>query len=658
MSHCVLLKLPKQVQKLPLTGAVLKANKTWADGVRIIATLRCGQLTSDDKKSWKLQWNVEKTKEMTQEEDDADTESEEDALDTAIVRLPPKRSARGPTGGITPGLRPTPVKPTTATARQQDSKSTAMVTVEYAGMPQKGEQVTNRSSTWKETTVTSVQFNFAEFEHLDRHGKNDDFTSFRPGCSFQIKFKSSQADKYIRTTTFYVWAVGMKYGKSKRSNHPRTVVLQRQVGDKPVGPLESWSAFHLSVAPAFYNQLVIGKKLKPKDYPAEWDTFMYKHHVDSDKRTEKMKRIVRWTDSGLSTCTNVHNPYEEPGVGKAGKDDDPKDDEAHEQPARKKRKTHDEPEPMHNQTAGGNTPFPSARVTLPFPNVPASVPGPNFNAQADSGDARYLKHIESQLKETEDAKKAAEAASAKAAAAATIRQDSAVETLVKTMADQLSHERSRNAETHQVQQQMIQQQANQTYYSMNLQANTNAMHQQHNFMLQLHSNARRDDVPLAMDRAWQSCSAVQPVQPPYIELQPPTPYYPGPPAQAAAPGYYHGHPAQAAYPPQAYPALQPQGVAQYPALQHHGYHPGPPAQAAAPPAAAPPAAAPPAAAPPAAAPPAAAPPAAAPPAAPSPAQLYLALPPPDVHTTGGFCPQCGMKKIAVDKFCAQCGRAN
>jgi predicted amidophosphoribosyltransferase len=38
--------------------------------------------------------------------------------------------------------------------------------------------------------------------------------------------------------------------------------------------------------------------------------------------------------------------------------------------------------------------------------------------------------------------------------------------------------------------------------------------------------------------------------------------------------------------------------------------------------------------------------------------LYLALPPPDVHTTGGFCPQCGMKKIAVDKFCAQCGRAN
>ena len=345
-------------------------------------------------------------------------------------------------------------------------------------MPGKGDVLTPRSSPWNDTIVVAVKSNFAEFSHMESRtgGKYTNYLSLRPGCSFQMKFRSKQANKEVKITQFYIWTVGMQYGKKNTSHNFRTVVLQRQVGDKPVGPVESWSGPHLSVAPEFFNMLVPERKLTKKDYPAEWDDYMFKSHKEPSARLEKMKRLVQWRENAApptATPMSDKNAYNEGGEGdeQGGTDDDAQDAEARGHHAGKKRKTHHEPASIHNPR-GVKIPYPvnhSAIVPLPRPNVAASVPGSHVAAQAQwgqtySGDDRYLKQIENQLKEkeearknAEDARKNAEADAKKAAEAAAARQDTAVCALIKTLSDQVVNERSEKVNAlqnaHQAQQQ-------------------------------------------------------------------------------------------------------------------------------------------------------------------------------------------------------------
>ena len=536
MSHGVLLQLPEQVRKLPLTEPAMKRNKTWAEGVRIIATLRCGKFNETTK--WNAQWLTEKTKEEKAQEDAEDTPPEEGDVEVEEVAdpKPPKRSR---TGGITPG-RHTSVKAAPKAVKPEVAKlglQNALVPASLAWMPRKGDKFIKTSSPWKEAEVTAIFHNFAAFDNLDRNvsGKKAEWLSFRPGCAFQMKFKSKTVGKELRTTKFYVWTVGMLYSKKSSSSKPvRAVVLQRQVGSKPVGPLETWNAFHLSTAPAFFNMLVSGKRLNKKDFPDEWDDYMYRSHIAPNVRASKMLRLVQWRDKA-----NKQQEEQDEEDGEEENDsseDDVQEAEARSQPARKKRKT---------------------QSALPEPNVAASVPGPNVAAQRQGGQAnpvedRYLKHIENQLKATEDASKAAVADAKKALEAEATEKKKAIDDLIKTMAEQNANERTEkiNAQkmAHEAQQLQSQQQANASYYALNLQASTNSMHQQQHFMLQLQSSPMRNNAQVTMDKAWESYGAMPPVQPPYHTLQPRT-GLPAPQAAAPPAHQYLTLPAPAAAPP-------------------------------------------------------------------------------------------------------------
>ena len=94
--------------------------------------------------------------------------------------------------------------------------------------------------------------------------------------------------------TFMILAVGVLYGKTATATKFRTAVVTRKVNEDPeYGPLEMWPAAFLSLKPGYFH-VISEKRLAQKDFPPNWDTYMYKEHGAPCKYQDVVKNLVKW----------------------------------------------------------------------------------------------------------------------------------------------------------------------------------------------------------------------------------------------------------------------------------------------------------------------------------------------------------------------------
>ena len=91
-----------------------------------------------------------------------------------------------------------------------------------------------------------------------------------------------------------ILAVGVLYGKTATATKFRTAVVTRKVNEDPeYGPLEMWPAAFLSLKPGYFH-VISEKRLAQKDFPPNWDTYMYKEHGAPCNYQDVVKNLVKW----------------------------------------------------------------------------------------------------------------------------------------------------------------------------------------------------------------------------------------------------------------------------------------------------------------------------------------------------------------------------
>ena len=212
MAHGVLMDLPAQVTKLPLSEQELVKDPLWFETVRTVATIRGGKLTKAQEQQWKEVWDDPRPTSATL------TTPDSSQLVSAI------------------------------TAGSQVSASTII----NDNMPTPGTLLPKKAkSAWDACTVMDVLRNFVVTDGLPRLGLalTESRLCLKAGALFNVR-RNPGADDAI--TTFKVWAVGIVMAKG--GHEYRAAVIQRKVAPTAVfGAPEMWSAASLSIPPPMFQ---------------------------------------------------------------------------------------------------------------------------------------------------------------------------------------------------------------------------------------------------------------------------------------------------------------------------------------------------------------------------------------------------------------------
>ena len=212
MAHGVLMDIPAVVTTLPLSEQELDKDPEWFETVRIVATVRGGELTQAQVDEWKEVW------------DDPHTTS---------------------------ATLPTPDSSEPVSASTADIKLSAII-IDSDVLPKPGTLLPKKpKSPWDACLVTDVQRNFVVTDGLPRSGLalKQSRLCLMPGAVIEIRRHPGKDD---RITTFKVWAVGIVMAGGQHEY--RAAVLQRKVGPTAeFGGPEMWAANCLSLLPSMYN---------------------------------------------------------------------------------------------------------------------------------------------------------------------------------------------------------------------------------------------------------------------------------------------------------------------------------------------------------------------------------------------------------------------
>jgi hypothetical protein len=215
---------PEEARQRCTAAKEIEADPGWGDQMRIVATIRGGDLHDKDKKEW---YNHHA----------ADYEIDNPyALKPAKKNQMSKMKNEVPAKAKRKSTRKTSApKASTVTdvASSPAKEGGVLVSAAYAHLPRIGDQIImSTSSPYGVCKVLRVYTNFVETDVVSRTGS----ITMKCGTQFQIRF----APKDDLVTIVNILAVGIIYGAKAGSHQYRVAVFRRKYnGDKTWGPLET-----------------------------------------------------------------------------------------------------------------------------------------------------------------------------------------------------------------------------------------------------------------------------------------------------------------------------------------------------------------------------------------------------------------------------------
>ena len=212
MSHGVLREVP--IKKLP-TAEDIDADPDWGLNMRIVATLRGGELTLAEDKEW------------------CGHHASDFGIPNPYKKQAPTKAAakREPVPQVPRASKRTKVSTSTAASAKPIKGVGAVVRAEYAKLPRVGEFINLSSNTqWKQTKVIALHNNFVVTEELARK----DCISMR--CGTQFKVRIPPLDDNV--TVVSVLLVGEIHA-GQATHKYRAAVFRRKIeGAKKWGEIE------------------------------------------------------------------------------------------------------------------------------------------------------------------------------------------------------------------------------------------------------------------------------------------------------------------------------------------------------------------------------------------------------------------------------------